>query len=52
LAKVDYDIKTNSIDIAGNRIHAYSLELNKIGNCSNCDGILISLRFMSRDLPQ
>jgi hypothetical protein len=29
------------------RIHAYSLEKNEIGNCSNCDAIIMSISYHS-----
>jgi hypothetical protein len=43
----DYDLKTSNLYIEENRIPAYSLEKNEIGNCSNCDAILISLSYHS-----
>jgi hypothetical protein len=43
----NYDLKTNNLCIEESRIPAYSLEKNEIGNCSNCDAILISLSYHS-----
>jgi hypothetical protein len=40
-----YDLKENDLYIGENRIHAYSLEKNEIGNCTNCDSILMSLSY-------
>lgn len=42
-----YDLNTNSIYVEENKISAYSLEKNEIGNCSSCDAILISLSYHS-----
>jgi hypothetical protein len=41
----NYDLKGNNLYIGENRIHAYSLEENEIGNCTNCDSILMSLSY-------
>ena len=43
----NYDLKTNSLYIEESRIPAYSLEKNEIGNCSNCDAIIMSLSYHS-----
>jgi hypothetical protein len=43
----NYDLKTNHLYIEESRLPAYSLEKNEIGNCSNCDAILISLSYHS-----
>jgi hypothetical protein len=43
----NYDLKGKYLYIEGTRIPPYSLEKNDIGNCSNCDGILISLSYHS-----
>lgn len=43
----NYDLKTNNLYIEENRMPAYSLEKNEIGNCSNCDAILMSLSYHS-----
>ncbi|RXA17592.1 hypothetical protein EQO05_11905 [Methanosarcina sp. MSH10X1] len=40
-----YDLKGNNLYIGENRIPAYSLEENEIGNCTSCDSILISLSY-------
>jgi hypothetical protein len=40
-----YDLKENDLYIGENRIHAYSLEENEIGNCTNCDSMLMSLSY-------
>lgn len=40
-----YDLKGNDLYIGKNRIHAYSLEKNEIGTCTNCDSILMSLSY-------
>jgi hypothetical protein len=40
-----YDLKGNNLYIGENRINAYSLEENEIGNCTNCDSILMSLSY-------
>lgn len=42
-----YDLKTNIICIEENKMPAYSLEKNEMGNCSNCDSILTSLSYHS-----
>jgi hypothetical protein len=40
-----YDLKGNNLYIGENRIHAYSLEENEIGNCTSCDSTLMSLSY-------
>lgn len=40
-----YDLKGNNLYVKENRIPAYSLEENEIGNCTNCDSILMSLSY-------
>jgi hypothetical protein len=40
-----YNLKGNDLYIGENQIHAYSLEENEIGNCTNCDSILMSLSY-------
>lgn len=42
-----YDLKTNSLYIEENKMPAYSLEKNEIGNCSNCDSVLVSFSYHS-----
>jgi len=42
-----YDLKENNLCIEENLIPAYSLEENEIGNCSNCDSMLMSLSYHS-----
>jgi hypothetical protein len=42
-----YDLKGKNLFIGENRIPAYSLEENEIGNCTNCDSILLSLSYHS-----
>lgn len=42
-----YDLKTNILYIQESKMPAYSLEKNEMGNCSNCDSILISLSYHS-----
>lgn len=41
----NYDLKEKDLYISENRIRAYSLEENDIGNCTNCDSILMSLSY-------
>jgi hypothetical protein len=43
----NYDLKGKNLFIGENRIPAYSLEENEIGNCTNCDSILLSLSYHS-----
>lgn len=45
--KYSYDLKENNLYIEDNQLPAYSLEENEIGNCSNCDSILMSLSYHS-----
>jgi len=40
-----YDLNGNNLYIGENRVPAYSLEENEIGNCSICDSILMSLSY-------
>ena len=40
-----YDLKGNNLCVEENRIPAYSLEENEIGNCTSCDSILMSLSY-------
>jgi len=40
-----YDLKGNYLYIGENRVPAYSLEENEIGNCTSCDSILMSLSY-------
>ncbi|MDW5551003.1 MULTISPECIES: hypothetical protein [Methanosarcina] len=40
-----YDLKENDLYVGENLIHAYSLEENEIGNCTNCNSILMSLSY-------
>lgn len=40
-----YDLKKNDLYIGENKLQAYSLEENEIGNCINCDSILMSLSY-------
>ncbi len=40
-----YDLKDKDLYIDENQINAYSLEKNEIGNCSNCDSILMSFSY-------
>jgi hypothetical protein len=42
-----YDLNGNNLYIEESQIPAYSLEENEIGNCSNCDSMLISLSYHS-----
>lgn len=42
-----YDLKGNNLCIEENLMPAYSLEENEIGNCSNCDSMLMSLSYHS-----
>ena len=42
-----YDLNGNNLYIEESQIPAYSLEENEIGNCSNCDSLLISLSYHS-----
>ena len=42
-----YDLSNNNIYVGENKISAYSLEKNEIGNCSSCDAIIISLSYHS-----
>lgn len=42
-----YDLNGNNLYIEESKIPAYSLEENEIGNCSNCDSMLISLSYHS-----
>lgn len=42
-----YDLNGNNLYTEGKQIPAYSLEQNEIGNCSNCDSILMSLSYHS-----
>ena len=42
-----YDLKTNSLYIGEDRIPAYSLERNEIGNCGKCGTTLVSLSYQS-----
>ena len=43
--KYSYDLKRNDLCIGENRIPAYSLEENEIGNCTSCDSTLVSLSY-------
>lgn len=43
----NYDLKNNNLYAEESQMPAYSLEKNEIGNCSNCDAILISLSYHS-----
>ncbi len=45
--KYSYDLKGNNLYIEDNQLPAYSLEENEIGNCSNCDSVLMSLSYHS-----
>ncbi|AKB32677.1 hypothetical protein MSSIH_1987 [Methanosarcina siciliae HI350] len=40
-----YDLNEKTLYIDENRIPAYSLEKNEIGNCTSCDSILVSLSY-------
>ncbi|WP_440948476.1 hypothetical protein ACSAZL_09745 [Methanosarcina sp. T3] len=40
-----YDLNEKTLYIDENRIPAHSLENNEIGNCTNCDSILMSLSY-------
>lgn len=42
-----YDLNEKALYIEGNRITAYSREKNEIGNCTNCDSVLMSLSYHS-----
>jgi len=42
-----YDLKTNSLYSGEDRIPAYSLERNEIGNCSKCGATIVSLSYQS-----
>jgi hypothetical protein len=42
---VYYDLKNNILYIEKSQISAYNHEKNEMGNCSNCDAILISLSY-------
>ncbi|AKB18552.1 MULTISPECIES: hypothetical protein [unclassified Methanosarcina] len=42
-----YDLNEKTLYIEGNRIPAYSLEKNEIGNCTICDSMLMSLSYHS-----
>lgn len=44
-----YDLKDKDLYIDENQINACSLEKNEIGNCSNCDSILMSLSYHTVD---
>jgi hypothetical protein len=44
---MDYDLKANILYNDGQQVPAYSFDKNEMGNCSNCDGILISLSYHS-----
>jgi len=43
----NYELRGNNLFIGENRISAYSLEENEIGNCSRCDSTLMSLSYHS-----
>ncbi|KAF5031725.1 hypothetical protein [Methanosarcina mazei] len=40
-----YDLNEKALYIEENRIPAYSMEKNEIGNCTGCDSILMSLSY-------
>lgn len=42
-----YDLKNNNLYTEESLIPAYSLEENEIGNCSNCEAMLVSLSYHS-----
>lgn len=42
-----YDLNGKNLYIEENRIPAYSLEKNEIGNCTSCDSTLMSLSYHS-----
>ncbi|MHC1754263.1 MAG: hypothetical protein AB9861_02325 [Methanosarcina sp.] len=42
-----YDLNEKTLYIEENRIPAYSLEKNEIGNCSSCDSMLMSISYHS-----
>lgn len=42
-----YDLNEKTLYIEEDRISAYSQEKNEIGNCTNCDSILMSLSYHS-----
>jgi hypothetical protein len=42
-----YDLNERTLYIEGNRVPAYSLEKNEIGNCTSCDSVLTSLSYHS-----
>lgn len=42
-----YDLNEKTLYIEENRIPAYSLEKNEIGNCTACDSMLMSLSYHS-----
>ncbi len=42
-----YDLNEKALYIEENRIPAYSLEKNEIGNCTSCDSVLMSLSYHS-----
>jgi len=42
---MEYDLKDNNLHFEENVVPAYSLEKNKIGNCSNCEATLLSLSY-------
>lgn len=44
-----YDLNEKALYIEENRIPAYSLEKNEIGNCTSCDSVLISLSYHSAE---
>jgi hypothetical protein len=44
-----YDLNENALYIEENKIPAYSLEKNEIGNCTSCDSVLISLSYHTAD---
>jgi hypothetical protein len=43
----NYDLKNNILYLKESQIPAYSREKNEIGNCGDCDAILISLSYHS-----
>ncbi|WP_410509897.1 hypothetical protein RSJ42_07145 [Methanosarcina hadiensis] len=40
-----YDLNEKALYIEENRLTAYSLEKNEIGNCTSCDSVLMSLSY-------
>lgn len=44
-----YDLRENYLWLEENKIPAYSLEENEIGNCSNCNAMISSLSYHAAD---